>query len=556
MFRIARAAARRPLLPLVAAAALVAAVTGTASAAPRVWFGPSVPLQHGQYRIQGADDFSDLFKADAPWQDTASRIQVFKLYGTYILQTPDDQLSAIFKFLGRRHIALAVEFGPLTPGDDKCGTGVEGFSGGEAQGATLARKVKSLGGEIAFVAMDEPLWFGGIADGSKACKWSAREIAENANATVKGVHSVFPQAVFGDIEPLRRIDGDLIGRYAEWIDAWKEATGAPLGFFHADVLWGRGGDAMLKDFAAMLQQKGVPFGIIYNGDSTETSDATWTDAARRRYEAYEAENLPPADAVFQSWNPYPKQLLPDTQPGTFTNLLRGYSRGVARFASVEPGGAVSGRLEDGQGRPIAGATIALQAKGGSGGQFEQSVEGTVPRNAAKMMIAWRANTECGGCSGDADVLVRPPRFEAGGPAAVMDLHSLRGNSPQGAMSLRSAEGGGDAVRIRVAQGQKLASNGSAMPVSPGAPFKLSVPYEVVGPTGNAVSVQVLFLNDQGKEVGRKALALAPQWGAVGEARTDSSGAFRIEPKGGAEGGPYQLVFAGDDSHRSASVSVP
>ncbi|WP_343717994.1 hypothetical protein, partial [Inquilinus sp.] len=190
-----------------------------------------------------------------------------------------------------------------------------------------------------------------------------------------------------------------------------------------------------------------------------------------------------------------------------------------------------------------------------GGQFEQSVEGTVPRNAAKMMIAWRANTECGGCSGDADVLVRPPRFEAGGPAAVMDLRSLRGNSPQGAMSLRS-EGGGDAVRIRVAQGQKLASNGSAMPVSPGAPFKLSVPYEVVGPTGNAVSVQVLFLNDQGKEVGRKALALAPQWGAVGEARTDSSGAFRIEPKGGAEGGPYQLVFAGDDSHRSASVSVP
>jgi len=557
MVTIVWAAARRPLLSLLGATALLATAAAAASAEPQVWFGPGVPLQHGQYRIEGSDDFPDLFKPDAPWQDTASRIQVFKLYGTYIQQTPDDQLSTIFKFLEQRHIKLAVEFGPLTPGADKCGTGIEGFDGGEARGADLARKVKSLGGEIAYVAMDEPLWFGGIADGGKLCKWPAGQIAQTASATVNGIHSVFPQAVFGDIEPLRKIDGDLIGRYAEWIDAWKAATGQPLGFFHADVLWGRGGDAMLGDLAAMLKQKGVPFGIIYNGDGTDMSDAMWTDNAHRRYLAYEAANPPPAQVVFQSWNPYPKRLLPDTQPGTFTNLVRGYFRGNARFAGVEPGAAVAGRLEDGQGHPIAGATVTLQAKGSSGGQYEQSVEGTVPRNAAQMRIAWRANTECGGCSGDADLVVRPPRFEGvGQPAAVADLRGLGSAGSQGAMSLRSAEGGGDSVHIRVARGEKLTSNGTPVAVSPGTPFKLSVPYEVVGPTTDAVSVQVLFLNEKGKEVGRKALTLAPQWGAVGEARTDSSGAFRITPKGGAEGGPYQLIFAGDDSHRSASTAIP
>lgn len=57
---------------------------------------------------------------------------------------------------------MAVEQGVIGgSGANGCGKGVEGYASPAASEA-VARRIKSLGGQLDCVAMDEPVWFGHI----------------------------------------------------------------------------------------------------------------------------------------------------------------------------------------------------------------------------------------------------------------------------------------------------------------------------------------------------------------------------------------------------------
>ena len=99
---------------------------------PLVWFAPLPPLVITDGRnFTGSDDFMGLFEPEAPWQNAAEHVQVFKLYGEWVAyKATDAQLKQVVEDLNRRGIALAVEAGPLNAPSD-CGQGVEGFAGTE-----------------------------------------------------------------------------------------------------------------------------------------------------------------------------------------------------------------------------------------------------------------------------------------------------------------------------------------------------------------------------------------------------------------------------------------
>ena len=93
-----------------------------------------------------------LFDANAPWPRVAGRTHVFKFYTQWIDQhhagtASDAELRREIAALKARDIAIAVEFGPLTP-EDGCGQGVEGFMGGAEQALLVIRRIASLGGKI------------------------------------------------------------------------------------------------------------------------------------------------------------------------------------------------------------------------------------------------------------------------------------------------------------------------------------------------------------------------------------------------------------------------
>ncbi len=326
-----------------------------ATALPAVWFAPLPPLDTFAARpYVGSPDFMQLFTKKAAWPNAARHVSVFKLYGEWVASwAARAQLQRVVTDLKRRHIALAVEAGPLDA-TTECGQGVEGFAGMH-EGIKIANAIKSAGGTLRYVAFDEPFYNAALSTGQNACHWDAIKVAAGVAAYVRAIRTVFPKARFGDIEPLTT--ETPLARYEEWIDAYRQVTGESLAFFHLDVWytlprWPQ----LVSDLEEFAHSRSVPFGVIYNGDYHDASDQVWLAKAQARFEQYETEGGHPDHAVLQSWTDEPDRVLPETGR-TFTNLIRRYSRPRTRLEVESGPRGITGRLL--AGGPVAGAPVTV-----------------------------------------------------------------------------------------------------------------------------------------------------------------------------------------------------
>lgn len=289
---------------------------------PKYWFAPlpTLPVTTGR-PYTGSLDFMSLFDTNASWTTAANHIQVFKLYGEWLLpgNATDDQLKQVVSDLKRRGIALAVEAGPLDPTAD-CGNGIEGFAG--SQWDTFFSRIKAAGGTIDYIGMDEPYYYAHVYSGTQACHWSADTIAQKVKAFTARAKAQFPNVVVGDTEPL--VVGNAAA-FGEWYDAFKNANGFALPFEHLDVQWSDTNWAQeARAVEDMSRSKGVTFGMIYDADNQMT-DQEWIQTAGDHIKTYELQSGGHPDQVlFQSWNDKPDYNLPETTPYTFTNYINSY----------------------------------------------------------------------------------------------------------------------------------------------------------------------------------------------------------------------------------------
>jgi len=342
---------------------------GSAVAAPgqaKVWFAPLPPLPTDEGRpFVGAPDFMQLFSRKARWSTAAKRISVFKLYGEWVHGTATDrQLRRVVDDLRRRKIALALETGPLNP-TAECGEGIEGFAT-VASGVEMARRIKAAGGVLRYIALDEPFFYASRYQGPRACRWDAERVARDVATFVKAVRRVFPRVAVGDTEPITSAAD--AAAHVQWLDTYRAVSGQRFAFLHLDMSYGLAGwEQMARAVELGARQRGVAAGVIVFGEPEDGTDAAWIARARGRIERYEVDaGGMPDHVLFQSWQDRPDRTLPDGSPSTFSGLVRAYARPRTRLAlALEPAGGraveASGRLVTQQGRPIAGARIAVTA---------------------------------------------------------------------------------------------------------------------------------------------------------------------------------------------------
>ena len=287
---------------------------------PLYWFAPLPPQPGGPYN--GSDDYISLFDPGSEWTHAANFIQVFKLYGGWVARdSSDDQLRAAMEAIRQRGLALGVEVGPLNPTED-CGLYIEGFAGEE--GVETVKRIKALGGDLNFIAFDEPYYYGRFYDGEKACNWTAEKIAQDIDSFIRRVRLVFPNVIIGDIEP---VTGPAdANAYNDWLDTFRAVNGYDLAFLHLDIDWS---DTRWPQKVKTIEQHGktvgVPIGIIYNGNFQDATDEAWLSILGERVKRYEIENSGDLDhVVFQSWHDKPDRVLPESDPYTFTGFIRTY----------------------------------------------------------------------------------------------------------------------------------------------------------------------------------------------------------------------------------------
>ena len=521
-------------------------------AEPQVWLSGVDPYVRQAMKAD-ASDYGELFRPDAPWRVAATHVGVFKTSTQWILNGPDQALEVMFKDLRERGIALAVEGLMLTRDNNQCGQGIEGYSSpGTIRRA--AERIKALGGELAYIAMDEPAWFGHSFRGPQACQASLSYLARDVANTIRDVKTIFPNVKVGDIEPLpQRSQADWIGTLIQWAAEFESAVGAPLAFFHADLDWVQSWEGDVSRLAKEFGARGINFGIIYDGNPGDPSDEAWTRNAEVHFDAVEGRlGIIPDQAILQTWMVHPTHMLPETTPGTMTNLVDRYARMRTTLKIQSQDGRLVGTLSDRAGHPLSAAPISIMAAedGHSGALTIRESSGTVPQTAHSALLGLRLNTECD-CSGSGEVGIGTISYaDDGGGEAQRRLMNANATGGTNGDSRPEAP-----TQFVATPSKPIVLNSQSFPVSPGQTYRLKVPMRATSSAADAGYVSLVFLGPDGKEVRRDKIAISQGASRRAIVSTDRNGSFQYGGKPNIQPEAIEAVFPGDDKFRAAIAHI-
>jgi hypothetical protein len=299
------------------------------SSKPQIWLAADDPVVQAQKHKNEPVDYMDLFKPESPWGSPGTRLEAFKISTQMALRGSDEQLRTVIEGLKARHVKLAIEMGLISgPGSGQCGMHVEGYSspGGPE---TAARRIKALGGEIDYAAMDEPVWWGHVAGelsgGRRGCGYSIDDLSSKLAPQIEMLHRYFPNIRIGDIEPINTsphatgMDPRYIDNLTAFMDLLQKITGMKPAFLHADVAWKWEWRSEMEEMARQAHARGIRFGVICDGDPDAGGNEAWVRQALQRCQQVLADpSISPDDLIVQSWEPLPTKMLPETDPGALT----------------------------------------------------------------------------------------------------------------------------------------------------------------------------------------------------------------------------------------------
>lgn len=295
-----------------------------------IWLSGEDPAAQVNKHLNEPADYMDMFKPGAPWSKAASGLAVFKVGTRFVLQGDEAQLQTVINDLKRRHIAFAIELAVIgSEGVGHCGYGVEGY-GSPAGVEAVARKIQKLGGEIDYVAMDEPVWYGHIFEqgsgGRVGCQYSVAELADRVAPKVALLRQYFPHIQIGDIEPVNARKGgqQSIEDIVRFETLLRQKTGFAPAFVHVDMSWEiPGWQPLMERLVTQVHAGGLRLGLICDGSRDAGGDEAWVSQAVQRCQSVAADpKTRPDDFIVQSWQPLPTKMLPETDPGALTYAAR------------------------------------------------------------------------------------------------------------------------------------------------------------------------------------------------------------------------------------------
>src|SRR5271166_4760888 len=228
-----------------------------------LWFAPAPSTDMLNAVMSGGSAFQSMLKG----------VSVFKLYEV-MLTLPDATLKSFFSYLNSHNIKLAIEGAPLVATAGQPGYGVESFSENPSDLATLFTKIKSDGGNLSYVAWDEPWYYGYYSTGID----SLSQVASQVAASTKEVKALFPNAQVGDIEPVGGSGSPTEPALLQkWFTAYKQASGAQFSFFQEDIGgWIPGWETTLGGVTATAHSNGMQVGAIIDGAWNSAGNQAWS----------------------------------------------------------------------------------------------------------------------------------------------------------------------------------------------------------------------------------------------------------------------------------------
>jgi hypothetical protein len=511
-----------------------------------MWGTPQLVNKGGGWADVRADA-GDMWKPDAPWKTVAGAVKVIQFPPPNLQSSRDEDLKQALSDIKRRKLDLAIEASLLVR-DSQCRSNTEAYSD---PGATeqLLLKIQRNGGDLKYLIMDEPFFFGHQYSGPTACHESAEALAKKIAEMTVVARRIFPHLAVGTVDVVdqsRQWVDDLLA----WADTYKRVTGEPLAFFHTDVSWSEPAIKNLVPLEKGLRERHIPFGVIYNADAETVSDQMFLDSARRHISEIEvALGIHPDSAIFQSWVKWPTRMLPETQRGTYTNLVFQYLQPNPNLNLNRRDNALEGRLAGPQGQPIASAQVFANAIDTTGrmGPIKHELKGKVPERAASGLVGIRANLDgsCA-CAGDGAAVVGLMHYSEAGTGRSQDIKPFNKPNPS------------PVRQIKLSKNVTEAPNLQQFPVTPGADYTLDVPMSVTANGELAGYITLIFMDSANKNVKSDLLWFRPTVLSLDAPTTDGDGRFRIAipPKVTQAAAEVRVYYPGSNALRPRLEVAP
>lgn len=500
---------------------------------PQIWFGPLDPWSWDQY-FPGSGPFQyyDLFQPSAPWQNASDAVQVIRLYPVWLESyASPEQIKAVLDDIHQRGMAISYEAGPLTETPLCNAATVEGFWGVPAA-EKIASRISAAGGTLYSMDLEHAFDAGTYYDPN--CFMTPSEIASDAAKAIAAVRTVFPNIRIGSIETAD-LDPEAV---ATWLQAYRNVMGTELDYFHLDTNFSRPDWAVRAlEIQQVVNRRGIEFGIIYFGEYNDSSDPDWLAHAESRFVEYEVlTGGRPDHVIFQSWHTHPQSLLPENEPGTFTNLILRYLRPRTSLELEQIDDlTLAGRLTTESGSPVPGVQVQILARSvsGEGLLAEYTITGTVPAGATTADAGFRVNMECD-CSGPAEFVLEEINYtELGSTGNGVPNGSfgsgLNGWGTWGTGSLTlvsSLNGTGSALAVTASVSQDAGLNSDLIQITAGSAFTITFTARVAPLTQGSGYFDIIFLNNEG-EVARMTVPIKAGDVTLSKPVTGPDGRFEV-----------------------------
>ncbi len=208
------------------------------------------------------DDYTQFFTNSSTWSDTMSKTSVFNFYAGIFIKSPskmfftDDQVQQLVQFLQDHHIAMSLEMEAVAPiGTHPC-TGADRF----AQLKPKLDRISHAGGNVTYIAMDEPLAYG--TKRQWGCHLTMNQTFTETLAFIHLVHQYYPRIIVGDVEPPYDAKDLTL-----WMDLFYE-QGEPLPFLQLDIPYNNTPSylANLQAITTAARKHGAKVGVIVISD--------------------------------------------------------------------------------------------------------------------------------------------------------------------------------------------------------------------------------------------------------------------------------------------------
>jgi|GEM_PF-6808845 len=276
---------------------------------------------------------SDLLNSDAnnsKWDKASKVVSEFKFYHGLIRNIPDDILVEKVNTLNSLGIKVSVEL-PILVSDvqSKNGKFIEGFHN-KTYIEYLMKKLKRLNIPLNSVVIDESLYFGFYKNNNdENYKDNVNAIVQNSKFNLDIIRKYYPNVSFSIIEPVQLFrSNDFYKIFDLYKNEMLSQNKVKIDSVQDDIFWNKFNSNKLVSIAKLLGKNNVDFGIVINSSENAKNDNDWVRSANNNLDilmktgVFKMNNVYP---IFQSWNSYPQNTLPENSPDTQTHSIIMYN---------------------------------------------------------------------------------------------------------------------------------------------------------------------------------------------------------------------------------------